>query len=103
MKAEAETQEVMCRECDGTGNSAGMKPVQLGGKLEFGPCTKCGGSGRVNESRPMRPPMEASTKSAFERWAIVGAAALALVVLAVIYGEFIGLVAVCMFGGGGCL
>jgi hypothetical protein len=103
MSVEAETQEVMCRECDGTGNDAGMKPVPLGGKSDFRPCTKCGGSGRVTESRRIRRPEEVSTKSAFERWAIVGAAALALVVFAVIYGEFIGLVAVCMFGGGGCL
>ena len=93
----------MCRECDGTGNDAGMKPVQLGGKFDFRPCTKCGGSGRVTESRAISRPEEEPTKSAFERWAIVGAAALALVAIAVIYREFIGLIAVCMFGGIGCL
>ena len=103
MTAEAKSQEVMYRECDGTGNDAGMKPVQLGEKLNHRPCTKCGGSGRVKESRPMRRPEQISTKSAFERWAILGAAILALIVFAVIYREVIGLVAVCMFGGIGCL
>ncbi|MBR0718187.1 hypothetical protein [Bradyrhizobium liaoningense] len=38
--------DVSCPECDGTGQERGMRPVQLGEKIEFRPCTKCGGSGR---------------------------------------------------------
>lgn len=39
-----------CPECDGTGQDRGMKPIRLGEKNEFGPCTKCGGSGKIKEA-----------------------------------------------------
>ena len=42
--------ERSCPECDGTGRDAGMKPVRLGEKTAFRPCTKCGGSGKIKEA-----------------------------------------------------
>jgi hypothetical protein len=39
----------------------------------------------------------------FDRWAIAGATALVLGVLGIIYWQEIGIIAVCMFGGIGCL
>lgn len=43
--------DVTCSECDGTGQDRGMRPVHLGEKVEFRPCTRCGGSGRIKASR----------------------------------------------------
>jgi DnaJ-class molecular chaperone len=42
-----------CPECDGTGEQGeheGMQPVRLGEKLDFRPCTTCGGSGKIKEA-----------------------------------------------------
>lgn len=39
-----------CPECDGTGQDTGMKPIRLGEKIEFRPCTKCGGSGKIKKA-----------------------------------------------------
>lgn len=39
----------------------------------------------------------------FDRWAIVGATVLVLGTFGIIYWKDIGLIAVCMFGGTGCL
>ncbi|SFU63255.1 hypothetical protein [Bradyrhizobium arachidis] len=39
-----------CPECDGTGRDSGMKPMHLGEKVEFRPCTRCGGSGKIKEA-----------------------------------------------------
>ena len=39
-----------CPECDGTGRESGMKPMHLGEKVEFRPCTRCGGSGKIKEA-----------------------------------------------------
>ncbi|MCK1387197.1 hypothetical protein [Bradyrhizobium sp. 21] len=42
--------EFNCAECDGTGRDTGMKPARLGEKIEFRPCTKCGGSGKIRKA-----------------------------------------------------
>ena len=39
-----------CPECDSTGQDRNMRPVRLGEKNDFQPCTKCGGSGKIREA-----------------------------------------------------
>jgi len=44
-----------CPECDGTGQDTGMKPIRLGEKIEFCPCTNA-----VDRAKSKRPPTEAA-------------------------------------------
>lgn len=39
-----------CPECDATGQDRSMKPVRLGEKIDFRPCARCGGSGKMREA-----------------------------------------------------